>query len=205
MEVDRAESESGDDPFSFSLGGLDGVPSDDEGHRHSVHDLDGQRYLDEVVDSMKANDVMMVDELRCLLRSISGGSGDALCLDILRHGTFLRVLTNESLLDKDLSVSRIALLILHELAVRHSGSLAGDRTLRVFESINKLLCCHRKPLIKRHTIRLLSVLAEAASWNLSPIEKTQMKWRINQFGKNEGLNDAVRRTLQRINAKLDGI
>jgi len=192
----------------------------DHMHFDSVHDLDydidtdtdtarGYKgYLDQITVSIQRNEQWMVDELRCLYQSTTMKHGHTLCADILRHGAFLKVLSRECILHQDVCVSRCALLILQQIA-QHQGGCMQLATycmpkFKVFETINKVLCCHRRPLIKKHAIRFLDRLADAPSWNIQEIDKTQLLWRIKQHEEEYPEDEEMQSMIGKINGKLSG-
>jgi len=188
---------------------------------HSVHDLDidtntdsndlhrdNKGYLDQITESIQRDEQWMVDELRCLYQSTTTQNGQTLCGDILRHDAFLKVLTKEGLLHQDDCVSRCALLILQQIAKYEDGcmQLAARcmQKFKVFETINKVLCCHRRPLIKKHALRFLDRLADAPSWNIEQIDKTQLLWRIKQHEEEYPEDEEMQSMIGKINGKLSG-
>lgn len=178
--------------------------ADDQMNIDSVHDFDGKAYLDQIIVSMEQNEQWMVDELRCLYQSAT----KTLCGDMLRHRAFLKVLTKEALFHQNVSVSRLAILILQQMSLAQGGctelTSGSMQKLKLFEAINKLLCCHRPSLIKKHAIRLLDRLADAPSWNIQEIDKTQLLWRIKQCGREFPEDDEMRSMIEKVNAKVNG-
>merc|ERR1712083_488441 len=179
----------------------------------SVHDFEcgtqlddhHKGYLDGITESIQQNDLLVVDELRYLYQSITKSGGDELCRDMLRHGAFLKVLTEDAMLHKDLCVTRFAILILQQISkIKGGDNQLMDGHLNLFGNINKLLCCHRRPLVKKHAIRFLDGLADAPSWNIDEIDQTQLLWRIKEYGKEHGDDEEMRPLVERINGKLAG-
>lgn len=170
-------------------------------------DQNNKGYLDQIIESIQRDEQWMVDELRCLYQSTTSSHGHTLCRDILHHDTFLKVLIREGLQHQDVSVSRSALLILQQIAKDQNGcKLLTECMLKVkvFETTNKVLCCHRRPFIKKHAIRFLYRLTDAPSWNIQEIDKTQLLWRIKQQKQEYAEDDEMQSMIGKINGKLSG-
>lgn len=187
--------------FDFVPDDLPEIASDGSSDDGSEHDH--KAYLDEITQSIQQNDQLMVDELRSLYQTMTQKGSDTLCRDILCHKAFLVVLAGEALLHRDVSVSRLAILILQQIS-RNGHRQLMEGALSLFGNINKLLCCHRLTLVKRHAIRLLNGLTDAPSWNIDDIDKMQLLWRIKEYVKENDGDDEMRTLIERINGKLSG-
>ncbi len=73
-----------------------------------------------------------------------------ICFDI-SHREIMKQLINESLLNKDICVSRIVLLILYEISKIPNNNITNMTEFKLFNNIN-LLLNHQRELIKKCTV-----------------------------------------------------
>jgi len=153
-------------------------------------------YLDDITRSIQQNECLMVDELRVLYQSVNS---DNLCAEILAHKSFCNVIIG-ALQHANLSVSRLAILILQRIASTPKGRTfcAGNRAL--FGNINKLFCCHERAFMKRHALCFLGYLTESGRWNMDKIDESQLVWRIGEYAKKSGDDEIVERIQKKLAA-----
>merc|ERR1712113_1223900 len=154
--------------------------------------------LNQLNESLMNNDLYVVDELNYLYESMIENKN--ICYDILSDQHLMKQLINESLLNKDICVSRIVLIILEELAKMQNNNMMNNQHFKLFNNIN-LLLNHQRQLIKKYTIRLLSSLSNNSSkWNIDDISRNQMIQNIKKY-ENECTNNLSQEIIK-INQKL---
>jgi len=198
----------------FTMDGFEFVP-DEEMHVDALYesdsdidiDIGNKVYLDQITESIKLNDLCLVEELRCLYQQMTT-AGQTLCDDMLHHQTFLEAITGVALLHKDICISRFAVLILQQISKVKGGCSqltdAEFHSQQLFENINKLLCCHSRAFIKKQAIRLIGKLSVTPSWNIQEIERTQLKWCMQQYTKEYADDEEIQRSIERVIMKLSG-
>merc|ERR1712156_229288 len=163
----------------FTMDNFEFVP-DEEMHVDALYETDSdievdignKVYLDQITESIKLNDLCLVEELRCLYQQMAT-AGHTLCDYMLHHVAFLESVTGVALLHKDICISRFAVLILQQISKVKGGCrrLADTEihSQQLFENINKLMCCHSRAFIKKQAIRFMDTLSVTPSWNFLEI------------------------------------
>jgi len=153
--------------------------------------------LDELTTCLIENDLYVIDELNFLYESVVENKN--ICFDILSHGDLMKTMINQSLLNKDIAISRIALLILEELSKIPNNNITNIEDFKLFQSLS-LLLNHERGLIKKYTVRLLANLLNN-TWSIDDISKNQMIENIKKY-KNECTNNLIKEIINKINQKL---
>merc|ERR1712228_487331 len=174
MDIDDDDKDTKFDFISLDLNlGQINIENNNNGHLSKSE-------LNQLKESLMNNDLYVVDELNYLYESIIENKN--ICYDILSDQHLMKQLINESLLNKDICVSRIVLIILEELAKMQNNNMMNNQHFKLFNNIN-LLLNHQRQLIKKYTIRLLSSLSNNTSskWNIDDISRNQLIQNIKKY------------------------
>jgi len=193
MDIDDDDKDNRFDFISLDLNlGQINMENNNNGHLSKSE-------LNQLKESLMNNDLYVVDELNYLYESMIENKN--ICYDILSDQHLMKQLINESLLNKDICVSRIVLIILEELAKMQNNNMMNNQHFKLFNNIN-LLLNHQRQLIKKYTVRLLSSLSNNTSskWNIDDISRNQMIQNIKKY-ETECTNN-LSQEIMKINQKL---
>merc|ERR1719411_2323762 len=116
--------------------------------------------LDELTQTLRENDLFVVDELTFLYEQAS--ANENICRDILAHDGLMKQLVNESMQNADIRVVRIVLMILEQLAMIKDNGMINMAQIDLFYNIN-LALEHERKLIRKCGMNLLAALC-GAEW-----------------------------------------
>merc|ERR1719411_1618858 len=116
--------------------------------------------LDELTQTLRENDLFVVDELTFLYEQAS--ANENICRDILAHDGLMKQLVNESMQNADLCVVRIVSMILEQLAMIKNNGMINMAQIDLFYNIN-LALGHERKLIRKCGMKLLAALC-GAEW-----------------------------------------
>merc|ERR1719411_1730615 len=116
--------------------------------------------LDELTQTLRENDLFVVDELTFLYEQAS--AKENICRDILAHDGLMKQLVNESMQNADICVVRIVLMILEQLAMIKGNGMINMAQIDLFYNIN-LALEHERKIIRKCGMKLLGALC-GAEW-----------------------------------------
>jgi len=178
MDIDD-EQEGHQEPLEFiSLDLSLGIPINIDNEQNNGHLTKSE--LNQLTQSLIENEIYIVDELNYLYQSMLENKN--ICFDILSYKPLIKQLINNSLLNKDINVSRTALFILDHISQQiKDHNITNDKELLLFDNIN-LLLNHQTSLIKKYTIRLLANLSNTENeWLIDDISKAKMIDNIKRY------------------------
>merc|ERR1719410_746604 len=116
--------------------------------------------LDELTQTLRENDLFVVDELTFLYEQAS--ANENICRDILAHDGLMKQLVNESMQNADICVVRIVLMVLEQLAMIKGNGMTNMAQIDLFYNIN-LALGHEKKIIRKCGMKSLAALC-GAEW-----------------------------------------
>lgn len=167
------------EPLDFiSLDVSLGIPMNIDNEQNGGHMTKSE--LNQLTQSLQENEIYVVDELNYLYESMLENKN--ICFDILSYKPLMKELINESLLNRDINVSRTALFILDHISQQiKDHNITNDAEFQLFNNIN-LLLNHETRLLKKYTIRLLANLSNKADqWIIDDISKSKMIENIKKY------------------------